>query len=200
VTDVTPDVSSPDVSRRSRTPFVLAGVGLVVVAAVVAGIWFAHWRSSLRPFVSYPDNGFSANVRVGQTEYFGDNLTDKRVISNRSTAPDHLTIHVSSITPVIGDKDAEATVSVLRCVLAQDGDGPVGYDQADTDATCASLTPFRSGTLTLGDKKGDDNLVIAVTPHNAGREQIAGIEVRYSSGLRHGNQHTGLQMGTTTSR
>jgi hypothetical protein len=185
--------------RRRRWPWVLLACAVVVVtAAIPTTVWFVHWRSSLSSLVRYPLAGVSQSVGAGQHQYFGGEATAEKAFDHPSGGGE-LAIGVSSIRPVVQENSAGATITILRCVLSKNGQGPIGFDQADTDATCSALTSFRSGRVHLGFDRGDDDLVIEVTPHHAGRVRIAGAEIAYRSGLRHATQHTGLRIGLSVS-
>lgn len=196
VTVTEDEVEQRDASRRPRWPWLVAiGVFVLVAAGVPTGIWFVHWRSSLHSLSEYPTYGVGGPLAIGKTEYLGGNLWAQDTITHPSR-PMELSLHISMIRPVVVTNTAGADIRILRCVLALDGPGPEG--DASGRSRCASLSPFESGDITLGFQRGDDDIVIAVTPRRAGKVRIAGVEVHYSSGLRHGTQHTGVQIWTST--
>jgi hypothetical protein len=132
----------------------------------------------------------SSPVALGETRYLGSNLVSAEAIDD----PNHLralSLHVSDIRVEVVADSADADIEVLRCVLAADGPGPSGDESGHSK--CASLSPFTSGNLRLGFKRGDDDIVVAVTLRKHGEVRIAGLQVRYSSGRRHGTQHVGVQ-------
>jgi hypothetical protein len=183
---------------RRRAWLTLGLVTIVLVSAVPAAVWYVHWRSSLDSLLSYPTYGAGGVPSViGQTEYYGAEVTSTHVISHPSN-PGVLSIHISSVRPVIDENTSAATIAVMRCVLTLGGSGPLGFGQVQTDSICSTLTPFRSGNLSFGFAKGDDDVVIAVTPRHAGTVRISGVQVRYSSGFRHGNQLTGAELKVVT--
>lgn len=195
--DVTDRPTRPTAARRRRWPWVVAVLAVVVVAAgIPTAIWFAHWRSSLHLLANYPVNGVGYPLAAGKTFYVDGNAVAARVFSHEDFSD--LSVDINSVRPVVKENTADADIGVLRCVLRRDGGGPFGYNQAQTRRTCGTITPFHSGPVTLGFRKGDDDIVIAVTPRHAGTVRISGVEVQYSSGLRHGTQHTGPQIKTTT--
>ena len=178
--------------RRRRIWAVVAVIVVVVAAGVPTTMWLMHWRASLHSLIAYPGYGVSIPVPVNHAEYFGETA----VRADESGQPDTgqtLTLTVTSIRPIVMQNTANATVRVLRCVLAATGHGPV----AEPPANCATLRPFTSGRVKLGFGKGDDDIVITVTPRRAGTVRIAGAELHYSSGIRHGVQHIGGRLATT---
>jgi len=179
--------------RRRRKLWVVALVVIVAVAVAVT-VWFAHWRSSLHALIDYPNYGVGMPTAPGHSWYFGSELASTTAVS---VNPRQLSIDITSVKPVVIENNADADVAVLRCVLRHPGAGPVGERQVATDAICASLTPFRSGRVTLGFEAGNDDIVVEVTPHKAGVVRINGVDVRYRSGLRHGSQHAGGQLRVT---
>jgi hypothetical protein len=185
--------------RRRRAPWVIASVVVVALAVgIPTTVWFVHWRSSLHSLVDYPGYGVGIPASVAQrTFYFGNELVAERAISHPKDSGT-LSINISSITPVVLENTANADVTVAHCVLARPGAGVISGGPKEAAAKCSSLTPFRSGSVTLGFAKGSDDIVIAVTVHKAGLVRIAGVEVHYSSGLRHGSQHTGAQLRIRT--
>jgi hypothetical protein len=169
---------------------------VVVVAAAATTTWFVHWRSSLHVLLGYPAYGSAQPLAVGQSLYFGNNLIAARAISHSDDAG--LSLHVSAVRPLVATNTSAADITVLRCPLAFGGAGPDGIDRRRADAVCTSLTPFDGGSVHIGSREGDDDIVLAVTPHRPGTVRIAGLEVSYSTGLRHGTQHVGVQARVTT--
>jgi hypothetical protein len=146
---------------------------------------------------SYPTYGASETVAVGQTMYFGDTLVAQRIIDHpRDFTP--TSINVSGIRPVVRANTADADIAVLRCVSRVGGPPLLGQSKSDADAKCTSLRPFNSGRLTVGFNMHNDDIVIAITPRRTGVVKVAGVTLEYSSGARHGTQHTGPQLKTVT--
>jgi hypothetical protein len=173
-------------------------VAVLLAACIPTAIWFAHWRSSLHSLVEYPTYGASTAERAGATVYFGSNAWP----SDAEGQPDggaEVSVHVSAVRPVVRENTAAARIVVLKCVRSSPGDESLGGDVADVRAHCATLVPFASGSVKFGERAGDDDIVLEVTPTRSGKVQIAGIEVRYSSGLRHGVQHIGARISIPTS-
>jgi hypothetical protein len=174
-------------------------VTILLAAGIPTAIWFAHWRSSLHALVEYPTYGASTSERAGTTVYFGSNAWP----ADAQGQPDgraELPVHVSVVRPVVRENTAAAQIVVLKCGRSSPGDEALGGDAAEVRGRCATLVPFASGSVTFGERAGDDDIVLEVTPTRPGKVQIAGIEVRYSSGLRHGTQHIGAQTSVRTSR
>ena len=191
-------VDQGSMARRRRWPWIAAVLGVVLLAAgIPSAIWFAHWRSSLHELVDYPGYGVGGPFPIGKAAYFGQNVTAAEVLSHPH-APEKLAIHISAVRPVIRANSADAQVTVLLCKLKGYSSQLDAVFADDATATCSSLTPFRSGTVTVGFTPGYDDIVISVTPRQAGTVRIAGLEVRYSSGLRHGTQHVGTQIKITS--
>jgi hypothetical protein len=170
----------------------------LAAAGVPTAVWFVHWRSSLHSLVEFPTYGVGGPLAIGKTEYFGGNVVVGSAIRHPNQ-PGELSLHISAIRAIVALNTADADISILRCVLANDGPGPDGASRGAAKATCSSLRPFDSGAVTVGFRKGDDDIVVAVSPKRAGKVRISGIELQYSSGLRHGTQHTGVQLSFRTS-
>jgi hypothetical protein len=197
------------VDAPARAPQRLAGRHrriwlLVVVAALLGvgtstGIWFAHWRSSLHELVGYPTYGSGGPYRVGETVYFGSNawpVDPHGQLDGKAS----LRVHVSAAQPVVRLDTAGARIVVLKCVRTRPGDESLGGSIDDVLGYCAKLTTFAPGTEDIGESAGDNDLVLGVTMNHPGRVRIAGIEMRYSSGLRHGEQQVGGQIDIYTRR
>jgi hypothetical protein len=198
VTDTAEAVADRGAARRRRWPWVVGAVVAVLVAAgVPTAVWFAHWRSSLHVFATYPMYGATETLQVGHTNYFGNNLVAAHAIDHPSDFS-ALSLQVSAIRPVVLENTADAKIAVLRCVARRSASALLGENEATAQDKCSTLTPFTSGSLTLGVERNQDDIVIAITPRHAGTVRIAGVDVHYSKGLRHGVQHTGAQIKTTT--
>lgn len=191
-------LAPPSPSHRRRWPWVVAACAVVLItAAIPTGIWFVHWRASLHSLASYPVWGASLPVRAGDTTYFGGNVTAERVFSDPHNHQP-FALHIDSIRPVVRQNTAGADIVVLRCTSRDGGPGPLGGNAAAANAICAKLVPFHSGRVDLGFRAGDDDVVVAVTPRHRGIVRVAGVYVRYSSGIRHAAQHCGGQIKTIT--
>lgn len=188
---------SPSDRRRRSTWLLVAAAAVLFAAGVPATVWFVHWRSSEHSLVDYPTFGVGGPLGVGKSEYVGENARDARLLSRSADTGGHLSLRVISVRPIVGKNTAAADVVVLRCVLAQDGPPPLGSMPADVSSTCATLTRLHPGPLRLGFRKGDDDVVVEVTPRHPGSVRISGLDLRYSSGLRHGTQHIGAQINFT---
>jgi hypothetical protein len=196
VTDVAPPVERP----RQRHLRVWIAV-ILVVALLGAGIptasWFAHRRSHLHSLVDYPLWGAGQPIAVGTTMYFGANTWPADAQGEPGNAT--LLMHVSTVRPVILQNSSAAHITVLDCVRKRLGDDAPGVLVGDVHSHCATLALFASGSLRIGDRIGDDDLIIAITPSRTGRVRIAGLRLSYSSGHRHGTQHVGAQIVAPTS-
>lgn len=154
----------PDTIRPRRWPWFAGALVIVLIAVgIPATARFAHWRSSLHPLVAYPGYWVSTPVDLGQTQYFGSNAVTQQVITHPNDLAE-VALGVSSVHPVVSQNTADADITVLRCVLAHDGPGPVAVGARAAAAICADLTRFVSGPVTLGFSKGNDDIVVAVTP------------------------------------
>ena len=191
-----PERASP--VRRRRLFWVLAACAVAVLgAAAPTTVWFVHWRASLRPLIEYPGYGVGTPLRAGHTLYFGDNVVAARIL-NHPHESGELSLNISAARPVVVENTAGASVSVVRCVLASNGDGPEGQGPLETRQQCSSLSPFQSGPVTVGFSRGDDDILIAVTPAHSGVVRVHGMRVSFSSGWRHGTQHVGPEIRTRT--
>lgn len=181
-------------ARRHRWYWAAAVLVMVLVGAgIPTAIWFAHWRSSLHQLIDYPTYGVGGPFRADATLYFGGNIWPADAAGEPALGSEQ-SIHISAAQPIVQNNTADARVSVWECVRKSRGDDTIASGIGDARRICARLAPFAPGNFRVGGDANDDDLVVAVTAAHPGRVRVAGLLVRYSSGLRHGTQHVGVKI------
>jgi hypothetical protein len=166
-----------------------------MVAALVF-VGFLGWRWVNHPDALQPYYGMieSAPIPLGHTMY------NDAVIGPASepsgNGPADATVTVESLTPVVTENTSQATVVLLVCERNSSHIG-IGTQEGALSASCTRVYPFKGpATLDLGFTTVQ--IVAVVTPHKAGVVDVAGYEVSYEQGIRHGTQHVGAGMTFTT--
>lgn len=157
----------------------------IAVAVVVVLVGFAAWYwmfranelSDYRP----AQRGVAGLAFVGETKYATE------IIGPDDNFWHDSTIDLLGVKPVIIENSAQATVRVLLCVPSNSGEG-VSSSLSDF---CRSAQPFQPGVVNLDQAR--HKIVLAVTLTQPGRLDIAGVQVTYRDGLRHGNQRSGIE-------
>ena len=150
-----------------------------------------------RPLASYPVAGARIPLAAGHTLYFDDMVDYSRVFSD----PEHpgtISLHITAIRAVVDENTADASVTVERCVLSGTGHQLLGQSASAAHTQCATLSPFRTGTVKLGYDPGDVDIVVAIQPKHAGVTDVQGVRVSFTAGWRSGTQHAGVQATTLT--
>lgn len=101
------------------------------------------------------------------------------------------------MTPRITENSADATVAVIVCSGPNSSAITGGGATYDVSSYCPRLTPFHSGSFTVGDRT-TTGLLMTITPHRAGTTHIEGSDVSYWHGLRHGRQQVGYDVVINT--
>jgi hypothetical protein len=167
------DVCSP--KRAARARWIVLGLLFVLGG---------YWVFSPDTVGGYGDTQ-QVPVTPGATLYVG------RMV--QLTSRDAASIDLTSVKPRVRNNSADADIQVLRCTI---GTGLVGAMQT-TQGSCSTLSTFHPGTVTLGDKHGQVDLLLAVTPHKPGSVSVLGVDVRYRDGIRIGSAHSGLEVDVT---
>lgn len=168
---------------RPRPRFRLVLGTAVVLLLVGVGGWVGWaWRhpDAFRPYGGSADALDPAPV--GRTTYFG--LMGAEEVTTR--------VVLTEASPRISLNTADATVEVLICDRRAGAPaGGVGLqDEQMTHGVC-DLGAVAGVSLVPGGYPAR-GVVVAVTPHRAGRVVVRGIDVRYDAGWRRGSQHIGL--------
>jgi hypothetical protein len=177
----------PSPSRGGR--LVITAAGALVVAAVAGVAWHIHANNTKASILNtYPGGGRATSPDpVGRTIYEASYIEPVVVTG-------HEVLDVASIQPVVPINTAAATVVVEACIRIPDAAG-VGAAYS-TRGLCASTQQFRPGSLDVAENV--DQLIYAITPTRPGTVRIAGSEVTYHAGSRHGTQHAGIEITVTT--
>jgi hypothetical protein len=168
-------------SRRRRRVWMVSIAVLVAVLGVAGLIWATHARV-------LADGGggvYGGSTAPGETWYVDLGIYP------RLAPGDSVDIDLHSIRPRITLNTAGATVDILAC--AQKGPERVGAIKDN----CSTLTPWRSGTLTLG-PGATSYVILAGTTAHSGVLRIDGADVTYRDGFRRGSQHVGTTIEFTT--
>jgi hypothetical protein len=163
-----------------RTTWWLIGAAVVVAVTCAAG-WYwtfrAHELSNYRPL----QRGMRTVMNLGYTAYA------TQLIGPDDNFLHDTTLDLVDVRPVIVENSARATVRVLLCVPSDQGEG-----LGSRSDTCRAEEPFHAGRVNLD--QIHYILVLAITPTRPGSLDIAGLQVTYRDGIRHGEQHTGNEI------
>ncbi len=178
VTRTTPALSQP---RRPRRLWLAVTVVIVVIGVVggVLGLW--RWQHGAHVFDD-GGNGTGGPIKVGHTAYS---------LALYSVTRDNATVDLRSITPRVAVNTAHATIQVLEC---QRNANIVAIGATPSVDYCNHLKAFAPGNHQFSANGDKTAIVLAITARRGGRIVINGIDVRYHSGVRQGDQNTGLRM------
>jgi hypothetical protein len=171
---------SHHLSLRRWRWWIAAATAVVAVAAEGT-----YWLLTPDTIGGY-GNETGGTVRVGTTLYIGQMV---KATSGRATE-----VTLDAVKPRVITNTADADVRVLVCTI---GTGLIGATDR-TSPYCSTARPFHGGHLELGYSPGEEDILLAITPHQAGIVRVDGVHVRYRDGLRLGSAHTGIQVDTTT--
>lgn len=191
---LTESTSTAGRARRRRARAVVL-TALVLVAAVLG----LHWYSGLTLLVPYAGDRESGPVAVGRTVYVDSALgplptTDQ---DGNSTGPGSVSITITRLTPHV---DANTSGAVIRVLVCERNGGrlAVGMQYSGLSRSCTSVVPVTL-PMTLDVGYMTAQVVVEVTPRRPGTVHIAGFDVDYTQGLRHGTQRAGAGLTLTTS-
>lgn len=191
MTDVIQETTTPRATpgRRRRA----VGAGFLVVAVVACGAGW-RWLHSPDPLADYPVGAATAPVGLGHSVY-----TDTAVVAAVNAAgdgPASIRVTIATDTPVVAENTSNAQVELLVCTR-NGGTIGIGMQDGDLTASCSRVSPFRAPErLDLGFMTAQ--IILKVTPHQAGRVRITGFDVTYSQGLQRRTQHVGADITLTT--
>jgi hypothetical protein len=176
------------VSRRRRS-YALTLTAALAVAGAALGV---RWLVSDHALYGYGSSESGA-VTLGQTVYAGLPTLPTGVGGEGSRRLDLRNVQLR-----ISANTSHAIVTAMICDRPVGGAGLVGGGAVlgNPSRFCASLRPFRAGSLTVGGTAS--GIVLAVTPHTAGVVHIEGADVEYRDGIRRGRQHVGVEMTFST--
>jgi hypothetical protein len=185
-----PDQSTISHRRRSRRRLAFAGVALTLLAVVMASVW--HWRTHPSAFHPVPDT-VSSTWRTGHddgTMYLG--------MSDPGDNAD--VVQLDSVHANVSRNTADATIEFLVCTMTgRRGITGIGsVRQRDLDRDCPHPRPVTTGTeLDVRARPPHQQIVMAVTPHQAGAVLIDGAVATYRQGWQHGSQVIGERIRLT---
>ena len=168
-------------------------VGLVAPAlavACVAGVAGAGWKK--RHPTAFDDSGAELSfdaLPARKTVYAGVNWPG---------SPDG-DVTVEAARPMVTRDTAHSSVEVVVCVPRAGAD-PIGsVDAREVDDFCAELVPIRwdAPPARLASARRDQ-LLIKLTTYAPGAVDVAGVELVYRDGWRHGRQEVGARVTATT--
>lgn len=97
----------------------------------------------------------------------------------------------------VAENSSDAHLALLYCVHRTKNLG-MGSGFADTlHQVCRSVKPLSPGSYQLGDNR---DVVLAVTPTQAGTVRVEGLTIDYQDGLRRGSQSVGTKVIADTSK
>lgn len=173
--------------KRARY-LALAVAALLALGAFAAVAFHVRGRDDAKPnvFGAYGSGGGTTTGVVGRTVYMDADVQP-------DVASGHEVLDIASIEPVIPLNTAAATVVVEGCIRIGGAAG-VGA-VSSTRGLCASSPQIQPGRIDIGNPV--DQIIYAITPRRTGTVRIAGSDVTYTAGARHGTQHTGVPLTVT---
>jgi len=165
---------------------------LMIIGACAAGnTAYRHYFDYAPLYRGEPVDHEYASVHVGQTIWLSLDLWThpSDAIGNTFT--------VRNLRPHITVNGARATVTLEQCVgpYLRDGQASLAAPQL-----CDSLQPYSTGRQSMQADllQRPLDLVVAVTPRDAGTIVISGVTVDARHGARRGRQHVGMAWTVTT--
>ena len=191
-----PDTAAAPEATRSPHPRRLVRallVILIVVVAVVGYRWLTH-PDALQAYQGVNETG--TILTVGQTIYHDTGITP--AMAPGSDHPSSVTISLGSVTPVVAENTAQASIVVLVCLRNGNPTG-VGTQLNGLSDSCSRVEPLDGPTtVTVGFMTAQ--IVTAITPRKAGTLTVTGYHVTYRQGIRNGTQHAGGGFAYSISR
>lgn len=159
-------------------------LAVTICAVLLGGLWVAwlHGAASLIPYAGGINTTWSsAPARV--------RLLIGAEVQPKAPRSGHLVLDLHAIRPRVTVNTAGATIQVVLCHVANPDEGlGTGTLKSQRDV-CASLRPFRPGSVDLGFPATE--VAYLITAEHSGRLQVEGADVSYSSGFRSGAQRAG---------
>jgi hypothetical protein len=166
---------------RVRVARVAAAIGAVALVVVISATAWSWRHPDAFPTYGGYEQGLTRPAPDGP-HYFGMTWGSDggRVVTARSA------------DPVVVANSARADVKILVCRVRAGSDGSlVGVvDAAEAKRFC-DLGRVEGASLNLRGTPPATQVVVEVTPRQAGRVVIDGVTLHYSQGWRSGTQHIG---------
>lgn len=103
------------------------------------------------------------------------------------------TVSVIGVQPNVLVNTAKATITVVDCTPNLAEGGAIGIVDGRLHHWCTRVAPANGATMNVsGDSP--DQLVMTVTPHQAGTVLIRGVHVTYSHGWQRGPEDIGMSI------
>lgn len=101
-------------------------------------------------------------------------------------------VQVKAAEPAVTENSSEAAIEVLICRVRPGTDGSLigSASESEIDATC-DLQPLTALELNLPGTPPPTQLILKVTPRQAGRVLVQGIDLTYEQGWRSGTHRVG---------
>jgi hypothetical protein len=183
---------APGAERAARSDRVVRGLAVAIVLVVLAVISVSvlRWFRGLDVVTPVGNEVTAVNERPS-TAVFGTQIVGYGPLDAPYTY-DPQPVDVRSITPVVVQNTADATIELVRCT----GGDPVGASDASSALPCEGATPFEPGTMVLG-ATPPDQIVAVVTARQDGVVVIDGFLVDYAVGIRSTTVQAGIRIQFT---
>jgi len=194
---VTDAVVSDEVAERpsaGRGPRVVA---LVLIAALALLLAAVGWVWLVKPDAVRPaGDAVSSTGPVGSQVYVGTSISTHGPWDQKFDEGAR-TIDLVSVTPRIDVNSADAVVTLVLC-LPKGAEGLGVGAPSDLRQLCegAGAVPVTPGPVALGFPP-DAQVVAIVTTHHVGVVHLAGYDVVYRDGIRHGSVLAGIDTTVT---
>ena len=164
-------------------------VTVVALALIVVAVGW-RWATDLSVLSDY-GNAESGPASIAKPVYV-DTAMGPAGHSGATTAA----LTIDSVSPRIVENTSSSQVVLLVC-QRNGSNTAVGFQDGQLSDSCSRLAALRTpADLTLGFTTAQ--VIIQVTAHQPGILHIAGYDVTYHQGLRHGSQHVGVETTITT--
>jgi hypothetical protein len=184
IQDETPARSDPKARTTRRRVLIVLGVLLVVVAALV-GVRVKIHEPKPRLHVFAGRGGIlTTHAAIHQTHNFVGILQ-----AQPPTIAADAVVKIDSITPVVGENSAHASISFVMC----DNVGVTGGSNADL-VRSGCTHPFSAigaNWQIYQYERPNNTIVVRVTAATSGIVELRGYRIRYHSGSRSGDQVVG---------
>lgn len=160
------------------------------MVVLASGWWLTHADA----VPNTVGNEIGVTLAVGEGMLLDAGIYSQQVLDDPN---DTVSITVVAASPNVVENTAEADVELVLCQHSGDGQDILGTAAAsDIDAACTALLPVEGTTFA---SPTEAQLLVRITPHQAGTVRVEGIDLSYREGIRRASVRSGTVLIATAS-